>query len=252
MAVRKRKLLIAVAVIGAACCASAATDSVGDGTPDFLRLDREQDRAAFRRWFTFLAEVQYFNPPERRPAEIVDCASLLRYCYREALRKHDSRWAADADLPLVPAFSSIGKYAYPHTAVGTGLFRIRAGPFEPADLTNGTFAQFANASSLERFNTFSVGRDVDRVMPGDVLFFRRRAGEQSSYHSMIFVGRSHIQPDSEQYLVYDTGPDGASAGQMRRLTLRDLLRYPDPEWRPIFSNSQFLGVFRWNILHTVR
>ena len=55
-----------------------AADSAGDGTPDFLRLDDPDDQRAFRRWFTFLAETQYFEPAERRPAEIVDCAALHR------------------------------------------------------------------------------------------------------------------------------------------------------------------------------
>ena len=42
-------------------------DSVGDGTPDFLRLHDPADRRAFRQWFTLLAEWQYFRttPPPR-------------------------------------------------------------------------------------------------------------------------------------------------------------------------------------------
>ena len=31
------------------------SDEFDDGTPGFLRLDREEDLHAFRRWFTFLA-----------------------------------------------------------------------------------------------------------------------------------------------------------------------------------------------------
>jgi uncharacterized protein YfaT (DUF1175 family) len=30
--------------------------------------------------------------------------------------------------------------------------------------------------------------------------------------------------------------------------LEDLLRFPEPEWRPLAENPNFLGVFRWNIL----
>jgi uncharacterized protein YfaT (DUF1175 family) len=66
-----------------------ARDSAGDGTPDFLRLQDEHDQQAFRRWFTFLAEVQYFQPSSVRPVEINDCGALIRYAYREALRRHD-------------------------------------------------------------------------------------------------------------------------------------------------------------------
>ena len=77
------------------------SDSVGDGTPDFLRLHDVADRAAFRRWFTLLAESQYYR---RQPiAEVDDCAPLLRYAYREALRPHDSVWAKAAALPAAPS-----------------------------------------------------------------------------------------------------------------------------------------------------
>ena len=43
-------------------------DSFQDGTPDFLRLDDDADRRAFRRWFTYLAEARYFEAAGERPA----------------------------------------------------------------------------------------------------------------------------------------------------------------------------------------
>jgi uncharacterized protein YfaT (DUF1175 family) len=226
---------------------SAMTDAAADGTPDFLHLDTEQDRHTFRRWFTFLAEVQYFTREGRRPSEIVDCAGLLRYCYRQALSRHDSNWAADSHLPLVPAGSSIRKYQYPFTPLQANLFRIEPGPFTPADLSNGSFAQFANAENLERYNTFLLGRDVRQARPGDLLFFRR-PGDPPVYHSMIFIGRSQIEPGTENYFVYNTGPEGSRTGEMRRLSVAELMHFPDPQWRPEPANTRFLGVFRWNIL----
>ncbi len=227
----------------------AFTDSAEDGTPDFLRLDTEADRAAFRRWFTFLAEAQFFNQPNNRPSEISDCSAFVRYCYREALRSHDEQWASAARLPLVPAFESVQKYSYPRTALKAGLFRINEGPFIPADLNNGSFAQFADVHTIQRFNTFPVSRHVERAEPGDLLFFKRTVDEHHSvFHSMIFLGRSRIQSSALQYVVYHTGPEGANAGEIRRVALRDLLQFPDPQWRPYPANRQFLGVFRWKIL----
>ena len=225
------------------------SDSAQDGTPDFLRLDTETDRATFRRWFRFLAEVQYLNPPGKRPAEIVDCSSLLRYCYREALRSHNSRWAADAKLPLVPAFGSVTKYNYPYPGMNGGLFRTCAGPFLRSNLRDGCFSQFASAETLERLNTFRVSRDVGAAQPGDLLFFKRQSGdERASYHSMIFLGQRQIRPAPSEYVVYDTGPEGARSGEVRLLSVSDLLHFPEPEWRPYASNGQFLGIYRWNIL----
>jgi uncharacterized protein YfaT (DUF1175 family) len=35
---------------------------------------------------------------------------------------------------------------------------------------------------------------------------------------------------------------------MRRVAISDLLQHPDIRWRPIVENSNFLGVYRWDIL----
>lgn len=225
----------------------AFTDSVNDGTPDFLRLDTEEDQRSFLRWFTFLAEVQFFTPARQATREIGDCAALLRYCYREALRSHDAAWAAQCKLPLLPAAESIHKYQYPFTPLHANLFRLQPGPFTPGDLKAGRFGQFADTKTLQEFNTFFVSRDVKRASPGDLLFYRRPESP-AIYHSMIFIGRSQIAPSPSTYVVYNTGPEGVSQGQMRRLTLTNLMQFPDPQWRPFAANPQFLGVYRWNIL----
>jgi len=72
-------------------------DTVGDGTPDFLRLHDPADRLAFRHWFTLLAESQYYRG--KPLPEIDDCAALLRFAYREAMRAHDAAWAHTVTLP---------------------------------------------------------------------------------------------------------------------------------------------------------
>src|ERR1017187_6278193 len=186
------------------------SDSVGDGTPDFLRLHDAADRAAFRRWFTLLAEAQYYRS-HASPAEIDDCAALLRYAYREALRQHDSAWAKSVALPAAPS------------------------------------AQFADAKTLWRHNSYFVGRDISRARPGDLFFFRQ-SGQSLPFHAMIFLGSSQLDPTREPLVIYHTGPIGKSAGEIRRPTLAQMLNFPDPRWRPVPSNPGFLGVYRWNIL----
>ena len=222
-----------------------SADSFEDGTPDFLRLDADADRSAFRRWFTYLAEAQYFQPAQARPAEIDDCAALIRYAYREALRAHDGAWASAAGLPVAPALESVSKYQYPHTPLGAALFRVRDGPFRTGDLGDGAFAEFADVRTLWRWNTHPLGRNLASARPGDLLFFRR---DRDAYHSMIYLGESQVRPDGNRYVVYHTGPDGADPGEIRRLTIEELAQFPRPEWRPVPANPVFLGVFRWNIL----
>ena len=222
------------------------SDSVGDGTPDFLRLHDPADRAVFRRWFTLLAEAQFYSK-HGSLAEIDDCAALLRYAYREALRQHDSGWAKSVALPAAPSADDVRQYQYPYTPLGAGLFRVRDGSFVPDDLNDGTFAQFADAKTLWRSNTYFVGREISRARPGDLLFFRQ-SGQNLPFHAMIFLGSSQLDPAREPLVIYHTGPVGRSAGEIRRPTVAQLLNFPDPRWRPVPSNPGFLGVYRWNIL----
>jgi len=225
--------------------AEDATDSFGDGTPDFLRLSDSADRQAFRGWFTLLAESQSLTGS--KPREIQDCASLLRYSYREALRRHDSAWANSAALTIGAAPAEVRQYHYPYTPLGASLFRVRDGAFVMGDLHNGAFAEFADAKTLWRYNSYIVGHDLRQARPGDLLFFRQ-SGHDLPFHAMIFVGESRIEPGRDAYVVYHTGPQGKSPGEIRRLSIAELMNYPDARWRPVASNPAFLGVYRWNIL----
>jgi len=224
-----------------------ASDSVGDGTPDFLRLHDAADRAAFRRWFTLLAESEYYR--HQSLGEVDDCAALLRYAYREALRRHDSGWARTVALPAVPAGGDVKQYQYPYTPLGAGMFRVREGSFTADDLNNGAFAQFADAKTLWRYNSHFVGRDIELARPGDLLFFRQE-GQNLPFHAMIFLGQSQVDGGSsrEAFVIYHTGPVGKLPGEIRRPTVAQLMNFPDPRWRPVPSNPSFLGIYRWNIL----
>ena len=218
-------------------------DSFGDGTPDFLRLHSAADQRAFRSWFTWLAEVEAAKAPADVPAEIQDCAALLRFAYREALRVHDDRWLVTQGITAVPPGASVRQWHYPATSLGDGLFRVKAGPYERGD--RAAFAQFADARALMRWNTHLVSRDIRAALPGDILFFRQLE-QNSEYHSMIVCG------DARDWVIYHTGPVGTGParlpGEIRRVRMRDLLEHPDARWRPLMTNENFLGVYRWNIL----
>jgi uncharacterized protein YfaT (DUF1175 family) len=222
------------------------TDEFGDGTPDFLRLQDLNDRIAFRRWFTFLAESTYFQQEQERPAEVEDCAALIRFAYREALRRHDAAWANSWHLLQLPEVGSVHKYEYPHTALGAALFRTQPGAFAADDIANGTFAEFADAESLRRYNTYLVSREMSAARPGDLLFFRQQ-GHRMPFHTMIFLGNSSFTGD-DGWLIYHTGPGAEDAGEIRRVTVRELLQHPEFGWRPLPQNPAFLGIYRWNIL----
>lgn len=222
-------------------------DSAHDGTPDFLRLDTAADQGAFRQWFAFLAEAQFFRKP--LPREIGDCAALIRYSYREALSIHNDEWIRVARLPILPSIPAVGKYSFPHTPLAANLFRIHAGEFRTSDISDGTFAQFANAETLRSFNAHPVSRDIEQAQPGDILWYHQ-ASRQMPFHTMVYLGQSQMDHTGGPYVVYHTGPDAHtdSPGEIRRVTVNELLAHPDPRWRPIEANVNFLGVYRWNIL----
>ena len=66
-----------------------------------MRLADESDRAAFRSWFVLLADAQF----ERAAADVTDCAALVRFAFREALRAHTPEWARQVALPVRAAVS---------------------------------------------------------------------------------------------------------------------------------------------------
>jgi len=241
MIYRTKKYWAAALVLAGILAASGRS-----GAPDFLHLDSPADRAAFRGWFTAIAEYQALRPARDVPAEVNDCAALLRFSYRGALHAHSADWLAENKLEGLASLPSIKKYVYPHTPLGASLFRIE--PASYGDDKSG-FAEFADAKTLWRFNTYLVSRDVRLARPGDLLFYRQLE-QNSPYHSMIFIGKSRLSDAAGEgdIVVYHTGPVGKTAGEMRRVTIKELLEHPSPRWRPLPGNSNFLGVYRWNIL----
>jgi uncharacterized protein YfaT (DUF1175 family) len=245
-----RRLLRAGRITGSAMTGSSAgspaslawTDRFGDGTPDFLRLSDPADQAAFRRWFATITEFQAVRPKGEVPAEITDCASLLRYAYREALKRHDENWFVTSGMEIAEPPGEVRAWSYPYTPLGSALFRVRPGAFEAADVSDGAFAQFADAKTLVDRNAHFVSHDVRQALPGDLLFYRQ-FGQSSPWHSMIVTNVG-----AEAAVVYDTGTDHGQPGELRRVALAELLDHPQPQWRPLPGNPNFLGVYRWNIL----
>ncbi len=222
-------------------------DSRGDGFPDSARLDTAQDRENFTRWFTFLAETQYYAASPRTQAEIQDCAALVRYAFRNSLVAHSPAWREDAALPYDPGFGDIAKFHYPNGPLGRELFRARPGPVAPEDLEQGAFVEFADSATLLRYNAYLISRDVRAAEPGDLLFFHQPV-QREPFHTMLFVGKSYYQPHGSDWIVYHTGDLDGHRGEIREVQAGTLLEHPDLHWRPLLNNPNFLGVYRLEIL----
>lgn len=215
--------------------ASLLALAVGATPTAQVRLADESDRAAFRAWFVLLADAQFEQPD----ADVTDCAALVRFAFREALRAHTPEWSRRIALPLALRFPDV-KSSPRATAAGWPLFRVAAGP--PA-----RYAEFADARTLVALNSASRGRDVAAARPGDLLYFRQPDQTQPD-HLMVVVGRSHFEGEGDDWVVYHTGPADEDAGEVRRVRLATLARHPAPRWRPVMANPSFVGVFRLTAL----
>ena len=114
------------------------SDTIGDGTPDFLRLHDPADRAGLPPLVHAAGGIAVSTARKPLP-EIDDCAALLRFAYREALREHDAAWAHAMALPAPASAGDIQQYQYPYTPLGAALFRVRGGSFAAGDLERRRF-----------------------------------------------------------------------------------------------------------------
>lgn len=202
-----------------------------------VRLADETDRAAFRAWFTLLADSQFEQPAQ----EVTDCAALVRFAFREALRAHTPEWRRRLNLAFGPQFPDVKSAPRP-TADGWPLFRITDAPAV-------RYGEFADAKTLVTLNSSAAGRDVRRLRPGDLLYYRQPSQSQVD-HLMVFVGASSFDPDHRDWVVYHTGPSDEGPGEVRKARLETLLAHPSARWRPVTTNPNFVGVFRLAALDT--
>ena len=206
-----------------------------DGMPDKVELNDRWDREAFRGWFVAIAEAQFYAPDSRWAEIHHDCAGLIRFAYKEALRRHDREWLSGVKYLHRPVQRDVRRYNYPEVpTLGERVFRTRPGAYRPGDDLERDFSPSASARILWEHNTVFLGKDLQDARPGDLLFFRDPERHSSPMHSMILLdGR----------LVYHTGDD-----EVRMVTIADLNSHRDDRWHVRRDNPHFLGFYRWKIL----
>jgi len=273
--IKKRLLFIAVAVLSAWMIQSCSTgpepkppaavdtntvktnnapalsisDLDADGFPDAYELDDETDRRNFRRWFVSIAASQLYKEDPAWRQDDRDCAGLIRFAYREALKRHDTNWLRSKPFLVDAAIADVRKYNYPDVPfLQTKIFRTREGNFSEADLNDTTFAVTALAAKLRSYNTVFLGKSLESVQPGDMLFYLNTGDAKMPQHSMIFVGDPRRAPSFDDYVIYHTGPRDDDSGVLKKVRLTDLLKHPDARWHPAPENRYFLGYYRWKIL----
>lgn len=232
-----------------AATAARLNDSDHDGIPEGAELYAYADRENFRRWFTFIAETQFYRLSEEWNREQRDCAGLVRFSWREALRRHDRLWFQKMGQGYEGVAPDVRAYELEKGLLGDRLFRTAYGTFKESDLAGETFQQFADARTLKNFNTVFVSRDPRRAEPGDLLFFHQPWVQKFPYHIMIFLGRAQTASEgAADWVVYHTGASPEDGGTVKKVRLAVLAEHPDKRWRPLLNNPNFLGFYRLKIL----
>ncbi|HET6975549.1 MAG TPA: DUF1175 family protein [Pyrinomonadaceae bacterium] len=228
---------------------SEITDSDNDGIPDFIELRSFQDRDSFRRWFTAIAETQFYELSDQWNAEQRDCAGLARFAMREALRHHDRIWFQKMGPAYQTVAPDVKSFDLDHNPFGEKIFRTNFGSFAETDIRNDRFSEFADARTLKSFNVVFVSRDRREAQPGDLLFYYQPWVQKFPFHVMIFLGQARVGNNGEQdWVVYHTGSSPVDEGTVKKVELSVLDRHPDPRWRPVERNKNFLGFYRLKIL----
>ncbi len=222
-----------------------------DGFPDAVELTTAEDRYNFTEWFITIAESQYYNKNRDWSEKYQDCSGLIRYAYREALSLHTNEWLDKFYFSFSIAIPDVKKYNYPEVPIlGRRLFRIARGPFKPSDMREELFRSEVSASVLKNYNTVFLGRRDEDAERGSLLFFYHPSEPDLPYHAMIFAGDDNgiVEKDNDDWIVYHTGPIDDTKGTVKKVRREVLKKHPDKTWRPVSTNPNFLGYYRFKII----
>ena len=225
-------------------------DTDRDGIPDGEELASSSDRQHFRQWFTGIAEMQFYEMSKAWNVEQQECAGLVRFAWREALRRHTNEWFSRMGPGYEALAPDVNAYDLENGLLKEKIFRTDDGAFKGADIADGSFSDFADARTLKSFNTFFVSRDRRDAQAGDLLFYYQPWVQKYPYHVMIFLGQAReASEDANDWVVYHTGASPVDKGTVKKVRLAVLDHHPDPRWRPIELNKNFLGFYRLKILN---
>lgn len=223
------------------------SDRDTDGFPDVCELRENPDRQRFVDAFVAIAEAQLINLSKDWHEDQRDCAGLLRFAYREALKPHPAPWYEALHLQPTEQITEIDKFQYPDIPlIGVNLFRRNNRPLSSPN-ADSLFSPFAEAKYLLNYNCDEIGKSRQTAETGDLIFFFHFDDPEMPYHSMIFI-KDPVSALNDRF-IYHTGPMDSGPGEMRLLTRQTLNLHPDKRWHILPDNRFFLGFFRWKIIN---
>jgi len=203
---------------------------------DLIELNKK-DSESFSLWFKSII-INIFKENIKVPESYSDCAGIIRYAYKESLKKHDQEWISKNNFKS-NIYNDVGKYNYPDIPfIKEKIFLIDKNIREINSYSN-----FASARYLIEYNMKNIGKNIDNAVSGDILAFFHPYDIDFPYHLMVY-----IQQKENNYVIYHTGPLSESNPGELRLVLVDDLKYADPTWIVEDKNNNFLGIYRFKII----
>lgn len=190
------------------------------------KLNAEQAKV-FRSWIVTIVEDQVSRGPNPRWNHR-DCAGLLRFAVHEAIAEHSPVWRKANGFIGRPLPAELELTNPEREALK--LWKIE----------DGKSTDFVRALPLIQRNADFIGKTIERIEPGDLLFF----DQGDDQHLMVWTGRR---------IVYHTGQRTPSKKNtkdqgLRAVTLQELMNFSDSRWQPRADNPNFAGFYRLSFL----
>ncbi len=166
-----------------------------------------------------------------------DCAGLIRFVYKEALKTRTIKQRNELKLPVKLNFPSVSNAA-------RNIF-----PFFPKiwKISADQYSAFADAENLITFNFDFISKNINDLKPGDILVFNKNTSSLEPWHLMLYVGKEYNKP----LAIYHNGDKGKYA-KIRIISIIDLLNSPDPQWMPTQNNPFFMGIYKWKSFQEIK
>lgn len=157
-----------------------------------------------------------------------DCAGLLRFAVHESLAKHDLAWRKANGFLGKPLPAEISL-----TDNEKQIFKLWKTDQEKK-------SEFVRALPLVQRNAEFIGKTIERIEPGDLLFFDQ--GDEQ--HIMIWTGRRIIYHNGHRPLKNEKTKDQG----LRVVSIEELMNFSDSRWQPRIENPNFVGFYRLSFL----
>lgn len=181
----------------------------------------------FRTWIVTVVEDQVSRGANPRWHHR-DCAGLLRFAVHESLADHGPAWRKANGLLSKPLPGEIS------------LSNDERQNFKLWKAADDKKSEFVRALPLVQRNTEFIGKTIERIEPGDLLFFDQ--GDEQ--HIMIWTGRRIVYHNGHRPHKNEKSRDQG----LRAVSLDELMNFSDSRWQPRMENPNFVGFYRLSFL----